>query len=319
MTLLAFLYGYKPTTILLDEPDAHLHVNLQREVLDYFKYFNNKAIERNTQFLIATHAEEFISGVYVSQIYSFLYQDRTPRRVESTPEIITAMAEVANLEITQLIDSPVMLYVEGESDERILRAWSQVLKQEESLREVCVHHMRGGSKKDMQEYADRHFKGVKQIIPKAERLILFDYDSSDTAFHPAAKNPVLFEWERKNIENYLLVPEAWVRAALKQEGIKDDLFAQPIRKLVFEFFAGENLTLPPSQTWRNVEANVFSVVDGKKLLFENEKSLFQKLRQHDPPIELIREIVAGSMTVNEIHENVQRFFEKFLEVWQRLG
>lgn len=37
MTLLAFLYGYQPTTILLDEPDAHLHVNLQREILDYFK------------------------------------------------------------------------------------------------------------------------------------------------------------------------------------------------------------------------------------------------------------------------------------------
>ena len=37
LTLLAFLCGYQPTTILLDEPDAHLHVNLQREILDYFK------------------------------------------------------------------------------------------------------------------------------------------------------------------------------------------------------------------------------------------------------------------------------------------
>lgn len=35
LTLLAFLYGYQPTTILLDEPDAHLHVKLQREILDY--------------------------------------------------------------------------------------------------------------------------------------------------------------------------------------------------------------------------------------------------------------------------------------------
>jgi hypothetical protein len=37
ITLLAFLYGYHPTTILLDEPDAHLHVNLQREILDLFQ------------------------------------------------------------------------------------------------------------------------------------------------------------------------------------------------------------------------------------------------------------------------------------------
>ena len=46
-TLLAFLYGYRPTTILLDEPDAHLHVNLQREILDYFK---RKSAERGIQF-----------------------------------------------------------------------------------------------------------------------------------------------------------------------------------------------------------------------------------------------------------------------------
>ena len=36
LILLSFLYWYHPTTILLDEPDAHLHVNLQREILGYF-------------------------------------------------------------------------------------------------------------------------------------------------------------------------------------------------------------------------------------------------------------------------------------------
>src|SRR5206468_3224206 len=76
LTLLAFLYGYHPTTILLDEPDAHLHVNLQREILDYFK---NKAQERGVQFLIATHAEEFVRGVNSQQIVSLLAQK--PARV----------------------------------------------------------------------------------------------------------------------------------------------------------------------------------------------------------------------------------------------
>ncbi|MGH8547416.1 MAG: AAA family ATPase [Methylococcales bacterium] len=74
LSLLAFLYGYRPTTILLDEPDAHLHVNLQREILDYFK---RKSAERNTQFLIATHAEEFAKGVDGSQIISLLSQAPT--------------------------------------------------------------------------------------------------------------------------------------------------------------------------------------------------------------------------------------------------
>ena len=67
LTLLAFLYGYDTTTILLDEPDAHLHVNLQREILDFFKM---KSKERNVQFIIATHAEEFLRGVGANQIVS---------------------------------------------------------------------------------------------------------------------------------------------------------------------------------------------------------------------------------------------------------
>lgn len=312
LTLLAFLFGYRPTTILLDEPDAHLHVNLQREILDYFKYFNTKAIERNTQFLIATHAEEFIRGVSVSQIYSFLHQNKTPYRVQSTPEIITAMADVANLEITQLRDSPIMLYVEGDSDERLLRAWSQVLELEGILGKVCFHFMRGGSKKDMKEYADRHFSGVKQIIPQAERFILFDYDSSEYAFHPEPDNPVLYEWQRRNIENYLLVPEAWQRAALQKSALPnlDDIFAQPFNNLILDFFVSENLTLPPGQAWRNVTANIFAVVDGKRLLFEGAESLFQRLRKNEPRIELTREAIAASMVADEIHEDIYRFFDK---------
>ncbi len=116
MTLLAFLYGYQPTTILLDEPDAHLHVNLQRELLDYFK---KKSAEKGVQFLIATHAEEFAKGVDAGQIVSLLRQ--VPTRIESTPAVLRAMSDVSNEDIARLVGAPYMVYVEGESDERILR------------------------------------------------------------------------------------------------------------------------------------------------------------------------------------------------------
>ncbi|MEO5350481.1 MAG: AAA family ATPase, partial [Magnetococcus sp. YQC-3] len=76
LILLAFLHGYRPTTMLIDEPDAHLHANLQRELLDYFK---QKSDETGMQCLIATHAEEFLRGVDASQILSLLHQ--LPRRI----------------------------------------------------------------------------------------------------------------------------------------------------------------------------------------------------------------------------------------------
>lgn len=318
LTLLAFFYGYQPTTILLDEPDAHLHVNLQREILDYFK--NQKSLQRNTQFLIATHAEEFIQGVDVRQIISLL--DKVPKRVGSTPAILTAMADVSNLEITQLseLSIPIILYVEGETDERLLRAWSTPLQRHDCLNQVCFRVMRGGSKETMRDDSKQHFEGVKQIIPNAKRLVLFDHDE-EHSFHPDPNNPVLYEWRRRNIENYLLVSDAWVRAALEKIGVSsDDSLSSPIKELIEDFFAGENLTLPLGQSWRNVKANIFQVVNGKKLLFENSDSLFQRLKSYNLSIqlpsslELTRERIAASMTAEEIHEDVHQFFNKLSQM-----
>lgn len=314
LTLLAFFYGYRPTTILLDEPDAHLHVNLQREILDYFK--NKKALEKNTQFLIATHAEEFIQGVDARQIVSLL--DKVPKRVEATPAILTAMADVSNLEITQLseIDIPILLYVKGETDERLLRGWATVLDRQDTINKVCFRVMSGGNKEKMKDDSQRHFEGVLQIIPSVKRIILMDYDDEAT-YHPQPNNPVIYEWRRKNIENYLLVPDAWIRVALQKLGISDnEIGSVPIKTLIEDFFASENLTLPPGQSWQNIKANIFQVVDGKKLLFENADSLFQILKSFEHPtpsitsLELTREVVAASMLTDEIHENVHRFFDK---------
>ena len=258
LTLLAFLFGYRPTTILLDEPDAHLHVNLQREILDYFK---RKAQELGAQFLIATHAEEFARGVDVSQIMSLL--NRVPKRVGSTPAVLRAMADVSNEEITRLTGSPYILYVEGETDERILRAWAGACGAQDVIDKVCFKAMGGGSKFNMKERADQHFAALQQIISTVARLMLFDFDDAENTFHPEVGNPALFEWKRRNIENYLLVSDAWKRAALlKLRLAENDLFSQSTLSMIDEFFRNENLTLPLGRAWRNVSANVFSVVDG---------------------------------------------------------
>lgn len=308
LTLLAFLYGYHPTTILLDEPDAHLHVNLQREILDYFK---RKSLERKTQFLIATHAEEFVRGVDASQIVSLLSQ--APVRVESTPAVLRAMSDVSNEEVVRLISSPYILYVEGESDERILRAWANQCGSQSAMDKVCFKSMGGGTKEQMKTRADEHFAALKQIIPGVTRLMLFDLDSSETAFHPPSDNPTLAEWKRKNIENYLLVPDAWRRAALRLlDATETPLFAQPVLQKIADFFAEQNLTLPPGKTWRNVAANVFRVVDGKRILFEDDDSLYHRIEGGSPSINVIREQVAMSMTADEIHEDVHQFIAKLI-------
>jgi len=308
LTLLAFLYGYKPTTMLLDEPDAHMHVNLQREILDYFKR------QSGVQFLVATHAEELVKGVDTSRVVSLL--SHKPQRLTSASGILTAMADVSNAELSQLAASPFVLYVEGETDERILRAWAPICDAGDVLTKVCFHLMGGGTKRLMKDHADRHYEGVKQVIPEARRLMLFDYDTDKNAFHPGPNEIALFEWQRRNIENYLLVPDAWKRAAARALNLPEgDLFAGGAMRVIEEFFAGENLTLPRGQTWNNLSANVFQVVDGKKLLFEAEEALFARLKRLDPPVMVVRD-VAGVMTKEEIHKDIFEFFDKLREAIQ---
>ncbi|MBC6427783.1 MAG: ATP-binding protein [Cellvibrionales bacterium] len=306
LTLLAFLFGYRPTTILLDEPDAHLHVNLQREVVDYF---SRKSQERGTQFLIATHAEEFVRGVNAGQIISLL--DHVPKRVSSTPSVLHAMAEVSNEEIVRLVGSPYIVYVEGESDERILRAWATTCDAQETIRQLCFKVMGGGGKQSMKDRAERHYAALQQIIPTVKRLMLFDFDDDRRAFHREPSNPVLFEWKRKNIENYLLVSNAWKRVALSKLNVsEDDLFAQDALDIIDGFFGGENLTLPEGQNWENLSANIFSVVDGKRLLFEDENSLFCQLEKHDSVLKINREDVATAMKLGELSEDIHSFMGK---------
>ncbi len=115
---------------------------------------------------------------------------------------------------------------------------------------VCFKAMGGGGKPQMKDEADKHFDALKQIIPQVSKLMLFDFDSRDDAFHPSLDNPGLSEWARKNIENYLLVPDAWIRAAArKMQCGEDDLFAQPVVQVIREFFCVTESNLA---SWENL-------------------------------------------------------------------
>ena len=55
--------------LLLDEPDAHLHFILQREILDLLM---SVAKDRDCKLIIATHAEVLLAGSDPDQIVSFV-------------------------------------------------------------------------------------------------------------------------------------------------------------------------------------------------------------------------------------------------------
>jgi predicted ATPase len=306
LTLLAFMYGYKRvTTILFDEPDAHLHVNLQRQIINYFK-------QSQIQFLIATHSEEFIKNVEFSSILSIL--SGTPNRVVSNDVVISALSDINNIDIVRTQENPYVLYLEGEDDERILASWAEILEKTEIYQKFYPFILGGSTKKEMKDKADKHYQALKQIIPNLKRAILLDYDNDEVAINPPANQYVLNEWKRKNIDNYLLVSDAWKRA-VKLLTNQDGLFLQPYNNVIDSFFEEQNLTLPKGSNWNNVKADIFSVLDGKKLLFENQYSLFQRIKEVDnADFKINRSSVASAMTIDELHEDVISFFDNLTTI-----
>lgn len=303
LTLLAFVYGYpEASVILLDEPDAHLHVNLQRKIIGYFKATGQK------QFLIATHSEEFVKGVEISSVLSLL--SGRPRRTLSSSHILHAMSDVDNQDVVRTEQSPYILYIEGEDDERLLSAWASTLGQTNVYERFYPYVLGGSSKKDMSEKANRHFNALREIVPQVKRAILLDQDGEENALNPPADNLVMNEWKRKNIDNYLLVPNAWKRAVIAHLNCPPESpLCQPYLHLIDEYFSNENLTLPPNARWKTVSASIFKVLDGKKLLFENKNSLFEQIKEASRgEIRLNRSNVARNMEATEIHQDIERFF-----------
>ncbi len=302
LTLLAFLYGYqKVDAILLDEPDAHLHVNLQRQILDFFRR------QANTQFFIASHAEEFIKRVESNMILSLLSSE--PKRLTvDKRNLIDALSNVENMTIVETARSPYILYVEGEDDQRILAGWAEVLGKKDILDKFHFEIMGGGDKKTMETNAEEHIKAIRQFNPSVKYLTLFDYDD-ESSYHPHKQNANTYEWKRRNIDNYLLVPDVWKRIAEK-ELISE---TEKVCQLIDVFFNGQNLSLPTNSNWKTVKANIFEIINGKKILFEQEDSLFYQIEgQFGKKIN--RSTLALSMKMEELHEDIVTFFEKLEEI-----
>jgi hypothetical protein len=216
LLLLAFFYARPATVLLLDEPDAHLHVVLQKQVYDLLR---RVAAERRCQLVIATHSEVLIDGTDPTQIVSF-FGDPHPLVADvEREEVREAVRRLSSLDLlaARAPATTGILYVESESDFNTLKAWARIL-------DHPAYTWFSGSGpfwkpmfgRDPRE-AKAHFFALRALGRGLKGLLLLDGDNRnlpDREF--AAEGLEIVRWTRYEIESYLAHPAALRRFVEKR-------------------------------------------------------------------------------------------------------
>lgn len=210
LLVFAFLYARPASMILLDEPDAHQHIILQGQAYDLVR---GVARGMGGQVVIATHSEVVLDATDPEQVLGFF--GGSPRPLADGKERAQVREARRRIPTTDLLlakQTNSVLYVEGESDHRILAAWARILDHpaKEFFDEPFIHVLRGNDLKSAWD----HFFAMQEACPKLRALCLPDGDREGDGGGPEAGSPdgdsglKVIRWKRYEIENYLLHPDA---------------------------------------------------------------------------------------------------------------
>jgi predicted ATPase len=208
LLLLGFFFARRSTVLLLDEPDAHLHVTLQRQVYDLLRSI---ASRRRCQLVVATHSEVLIDATSPSQIVSFYRKPHLLLSDTDRDQVREALKRLTALDILQAEQSPGILYVEGDTDFNLLKAWARILShglQSWFTRHPFWHSNQGRNPRE----ARGHFFALRAAGRVLPGMLLLDGDNRGLPDREISADGLAIErWERYEAESYLMHPEALVR------------------------------------------------------------------------------------------------------------
>lgn len=195
-------------TVVLDEPDVYMHPDLQRRLVRLVR-------GRHRQVIVATHSVEIMSEVSPEEI--LVVERVLPQSVfaGSVPAVQTAIEELGGLasyQASKLTSASRFLVVEGD-DRDMLREFYYATLSESADPFDSIPYTETGGWGNL-----KYAVGSSKALRKANGESVTTYCIMDRDYHTvseiqkklaeASRNKVqLHIWQRKEIENYLLIPE----------------------------------------------------------------------------------------------------------------
>lgn len=204
-------------TVILDEPDVYMHADLQRRLVRFVR-------NRHQQVIIATHSSEIMAEVLPDNI---LVVDRSREKSDfasslpAVQRVLTGFGSVHNLQLSRLWNARRFLMVEGE-DIALIKQFQNKLFPETSIPIDTIPSSSVGGWGGWNQAI-----GSDILLKNAGGDGITTYCIFDSDYYPVEiiearykeakqRNISLHIWKRKELENYLLVPDAIQRAIQTQ-------------------------------------------------------------------------------------------------------
>ena len=210
LLLLGFFYARPSTVLLLDEPDAHLHIVLQKQIYDMLR---RVARERDCQLIIATHAEVLIDSTSPEQILSFYGEPHLLVSDVDRDQVREGLKRLTATDILMAEQSPGVLYLEDQTDFDLLKAWARVLDHRLALWFNSNPFWHANQGRHAGE-ARGHFFALRAVRPdrRVRGLLLLDGDNRGLPSHDVeAEGLEVLRWRRYEVESYLIHPAPLTR------------------------------------------------------------------------------------------------------------
>ena len=223
--------------LLIDEPDAHLHLVLQRSIYSELKQLVAGA---NAQMLVATHSEMIVNYAESQELYLMFGK---PRLVSDALKktVKDALGVVTHSDLLEAEGARGVLYTEDFTDVDVLKAFAVALNDEPALkllsREVVLKSAKAPLPEGLGEYSvQQHWNMLKLVREDLPALELLDGDSknkADDSISGTAEGMQRLRWRRYEIESYLIHPAPLSRLVEKRLG-SGELAMQAIESLTNE-------------------------------------------------------------------------------------
>jgi hypothetical protein len=221
LMLLTFLHTRPGSLLLLDEPDAHLHVILQDAI---YGELRSVAARQSSQLIIATHSEVIINSVEPRELCMLMNHPRILETTVDRTQLADSLGILTHMDVLLAQDAPGILYVEGYTDINLLLEWARILNHPayDTLTTKLFwrptvwesrHGAPGVKAKD-------HYEALKLVRENLPGLILLDGDDDPRVPETPITGTGLqrLRWRRYEIESYLVHPTALERFVEKEVG-----------------------------------------------------------------------------------------------------